>query len=65
MLPFAMWLKILIKVFGSLGVFVNSKECFYFQKNADVSIFIELQDQLFGENAWLPSVSFGDFKSSC
>ena len=48
MLPFASSFKIFINVFTFLYVEANSKEVvevvsFFFQKNADVSIFVEIQ----------------------
>ena len=35
------------------------------QKNADVSIFVEIQGQLSGKNAWLPLFFFVDSNSPC
>ena len=47
MLPFASTFNILINVFTFLYVKANSKEIgeeiLFFQKNADVSIFVEIQ----------------------
>ena len=67
-------LKIFFKVFASLYVKANSKETceeislpafFFFQKNADVSIFVGIQGQLSRNNAWLPLVFLVDSNSPC
>ena len=38
---------------------------FFFPKNADVSIFVEIQGKLSRKNAWLPPFFFVDSNSFC
>ena len=59
-------------MFAFLYVTVNSKEICekisfpsFFQKNADVSIFVEIRGLLSRKNAWLPIVFFVDSNSPC
>ena len=74
MLLFASSFKIFINVFTFLYVKANPKEIgeeifiivsFFFQKNADVSIFVEIQGCLSRKNAWLPPFFFLDSNSFC